>query len=1112
MKYRIGLDIGIASIGWSVLETDEAGEPIRIADLGVRIYDVPEDPQTGDSLAAPRRQARSLRRLIRRRSHRVDRVKSLISLTFGDEIVAELEKNKPLDIVALRVKGLDNELTPYEISRLCVYFVKHRGFRSSKKAGSKDKDEGVLLTATSENRKKLIEGGYRSIGELLYKEYSGYTLRGDRVYLYRNKDGKYDNTFLREDLLAEITQILDKQIEKGIITRDFAQKYAEIFTSQRSFDEGPGKGSPYSGTFAIGLCTFERKNGYERAPKASYTAEYSIALQRLNNLMPVRRGEQLPLTVEQRGAVLAEIEKCKEIKFDKLRKILGYDKDDSVRFNLLSYSKDKTVKAVEGAVFVTMRNSYDIRKALSYHDNPTPELLDGVAEIISKYKSLDRQESELLKLDGTITNEEIEAIGKLDATKFVHLSLYALRKIQPYLYEGYKYSEACEKAGYNHSDFSGDKRKLLKGEDITELINEIGSPVVRRAFSQVIKVINAIVLKYGNPVGVNVEVARELSKTLDERRKIQKDNDSRHVENERLKERIRSDFGVEAKGLDIIKLRLYEQQRGKCAYSGEPIDISALFHDPTAYQVDHVIPYSRSFDDSFKNKVLVKTSENQNKKNMIPYEYFGLDEKRWAEYEARVGTFDFPYAKKQLLLRKSFTEEDESNWKDRNLKDTQYISRLVYNVIKNYLLYDESVQAKKKVRAVSGGITSYLRKMWGLTKVREDGDKHHALDAVVIAVVTDKYVNNISRYNKNKELFFGEKGVYIDYETGEVISREEFDARYGKKLNPPYGEFVDELKIRLMDECEETDLYGMVHKGIRQCYLDKLAEFGYNEEQLNAVKPIFVSRVPNRKAKGALHKATVYSNKYNNPEHGKVIVKKTPLKDLKLDKNGEIAGYFSLARQSDPALYEAIKERLKAFNNDGKKAFEAEFHKPTKSGELGPVVRSVRTEEKGSIGLTLEAKKGYVKNESMVRSDVFYKDGKYYFVPVYVKDIARGVIPNKAISAGKDYEDWDEMKEEDFLFSLYKNDLILVRMKNDISLVKPRTKEKYAGKSKEMLLYYKGVDSSTGNVSIIVHDNSYEGRPGLKTALSIKKYTVDVLGNVTEITKKEKRDTLGKKK
>ena len=78
MGYRIGLDIGITSVGWSVIEDDSNGNPIRIIDLGSRIFDAAEKPKDGSPLAKERRDARGLRRRLRRKKYRVERTKRLL--------------------------------------------------------------------------------------------------------------------------------------------------------------------------------------------------------------------------------------------------------------------------------------------------------------------------------------------------------------------------------------------------------------------------------------------------------------------------------------------------------------------------------------------------------------------------------------------------------------------------------------------------------------------------------------------------------------------------------------------------------------------------------------------------------------------------------------------------------------------------------------------------------------------------------------------------------------------------------------------------------------------------------------------------------------------------
>lgn len=1111
MKYRIGLDIGIASVGWCALETDENGEPTKIIELGVRVFDACENPKDGSSLASPRRKQRGLRRLVRRRRHRVERVEALLAREFGDGAIALKKFDAPLDLLQARVKGLDFALSKEELSRVCLYFVKHRGFRSSRKAGKASKDEGKLLSATKSNNEALSKGEYRSVGEMLLtdKRFVCREVKADGTevvsYKYRNKGGCYSNTFLRSDLEREIKRILEKQVECGVVKQPFVDKYLEIFNSQRSFDEGPGDGSPYSGTFAVGACAFE--SGEERAPKAAFTAEYAHALERLNNLRVTDLGTELPLTEEQRETLIEKIKsgKAASITFAQLRKFLGYDGNDGVRFNLLRYSAKKSVEETEKATFVSMANSREIRKALSAEHACDCALVDEIACVIGKNKSLDRQSAALNALNVGLSDKEIAAIGTIYCTKYAHLSLKALRKILPFLEKGDKYSEACAKAGYNHSEVQVDRLKLLKGEEINSIISDIGSPVVRRSFSQTLKVINALVLKYGSPIGVNIELARDLSKTKEERDKIDKSNKNRHSENEKILERIKNEYGILApKGHDIIKLRLYEEQGGKCAYSGEVLDASRLFEGKYV-EVDHILPYSRSFDDSYDNKALVRCGENQNKGNRTPYEYFGSDEKRWRDFVARVMTFGCCSEKKNNLLRKQFGGNDEREWKSRNLNDTRYVSRLAYNIINDYLLLEPSkVERHMRVRAVKGGITAYVRKMWGLAKIREDGDKHHALDAAVIATITPSMERKITEYNKRKETCFMRTcdDKFVDSD-GVVYTFEAYKEKFGVRLAPPYPSFVDELSIRMLDECEEVDLAGTVHKGIRQVQLQRLAEMGYDEASLVAIKPIFVSRMPKRKAKGALHKESVYSAKYI--ESDGIIVIREELIDLKLDNSGEIKDYWEKARISDPLLYDALKQRLKAYGGDGKKAFAEPFYKPKSDGSNGAVVRTVKIAEKSSVGMV--KKNGYVKNEDMVRVDVFYKKGKYYYVPVYAKDIARGVIPSRAVFQGKSYDEWPVIDESfTFLFALHKNDLMYIKAKKPINMKNERTKKEL--QKSEGYFYYRGFDSSSGNISLCMHDDSYGGRVGGKTLQLFKKFDVDILGGITEV-KSEKRELTG---
>ena len=146
--------------------------------------------------------------------------------------------------------------------------------------------------------------------------------------------------------------------------------------------------------------------------------------------------------------------------------------------------------------------------------------------------------------------------------------------------------------------------------------------------------------------------------------------------------------------------------------------------------------------------------------------------------------------------------------------------------------------------------------------------------------------------------------------------------------------------------------------------------------------------------------------------------------------------------------------------------------------------------------------KGIAGNNTMIRIDVFRENGKYYYVPIYAADVVKKRLPNKAATAHKQYEDWREMEDQNFIFSLYPKDLIHIRSKKNIK-VKMNNGMPY--EFKEIYAYYSGSNISTASISGIAHDNSfsYEGL-GIQSLEIFEKCQVDILGNVS-VVKSEKR-------
>ncbi len=1074
--YKLGLDIGITSVGWAVLNTDINGEPNRIIDLGVRIFEAAENKKDGASLAAPRREARGARRRNRRRNHRKDRIKSLLqnsgiidkksleNLYHPENGAAVLS-----DIYMVRYEALNRILTDEELARLLIHFSQRRGFKSNRKSDDSG-DNGLFLNATAENLKYLQEKGYQTVGEMLYK---------DEKYAHqkRNKGGNYDNTFLRRQIEDELKIIFASQKSYGnkYITDEFVGKYMDILFSQRNFSEGPGKGSPYGGNQIenmIGYCNFESKE--KRAAKATYTFEMFNLWQKINAVKIVSYGDKRDLTKEEKLIIESLCHKSDSVDYKKIRKALALDSNQT--FNL-SYGNKDTAEVEKTKfnylpAYHTMRKAFD-SLAKGYLDkNIGVEKRDIIGTALMYFKS-DNKIKEFIAAnlgdEDMFTCEEMNIILNIkNFSKVGNLSLKAMKKITPFLMEGMIYNEAADAAGYNFkAENEGEKKKYLpKLSEDSEDSQDITNPVVKRAINQTIKVINAVVKKYGSPASINIELAREMHKNRKDRDKIKKEQDSNAANNQKVYNEIKDTFRIlHPSGQDIIKYRLWEEQDGRCLYSGKPIEAEKLFHSGYC-EIDHIIPYSISFDDSYNNKALVLTAENQNKGNRLPLQYI----KDKDDFKVRVITTIKNKSKRDKLLKETISDEDMSAMKVRNLTDTQYITTFIYDYIRNKLLFDESFQGKKKVTAVNGRVTSYMRKRWGIAKIRENGDLHHCIDAAVVACITDGMIHRITKYSQYME------NRYIDTGTAYMKS----------KFPPPWDTFATELDIRTSPAVKEL--------------LKEINLPNYIDVDIDNIKPVFVSRTKKKKLTGAAHKATIRG--YRQIDGEMKTLSKTPIKNLKLDKNNEIAGYYN--KDSDILLYNLLRDKLLAAGGNGEKAFPEGFvYKPSPKGGTAPKVKSVKIFEKASLVVPVNkaAENGGVAgNGDMVRIDLYKIEGDgYYFVPVYVADLVKDELPTKASVRAKPYEQWKEMKDEDFLYSIYPNDLLKITHKKDMKF---SLNQKGAAGEKELLTkeifaYYTNADIATASIRIESHDNKYALKGlGVKTIPAIEKYHVDVLGNI----------------
>lgn len=1053
-KYSLGLDIGTSSVGWAVLDLDKE----RIHDLGVRIFERPEDPQNGDSLAKPRRDARSARRCLKRRRQRLNHLKqffvdqNILTKNQVEEVLDYRSDFNKLDVYALRAKALTEELSPEELIKVLYQIAKRRGFKSNRKVVEEsDKEGGRVTSALNTNKKFLADNNYTTVGEALNRDKKFASHK-------RNKRDDYTNSFARDDFLCELEAIIKTQrnyalknvpeqaineliygIDDGQVTNVSAIMYQRPFMTKELIEK------------MVGKCTFE--DGEKRAPKASYSFEVFRLASDLSHLVFIprdaskrqakRENLEVRLSPEQIKQVIELAKSQKSLTYKKVRSTAGIS-EDYVPKDVRGKKKDGDEFGEEN-VFGGLKAYNDIRLALK--DLPedwakidNESALNQIAYILTTQKADEGIRAELDVLP--LSDKAKEAIVKIKPTNFKafgHLSIKALQRITPHILEGMTYDKACEAAGY---DF---KKQSASLEQIT-------NPVVKRAITQTLKVVRAIERKYGKPYFIKVETARDLAKNFKDRKAIENENKENQTRNQSIIQTLNENGIVTPTGQQIIKVKLYREQNGVCLYSGKAIDFETMLCDDNAYQVDHIVPFSRSNNDGITNKVLVLTEENQKKGNQTPFEYFGADEKRWKEFAARVestyktrdiktadkatNAINYKYngyamKKKQNLLLQEYKND---SWNVRALNDTRYITRFIQNYLRQNVDFAEG-EEKQRVIAPNGTTTAYLRKRWGLAKDRAEDVLHHAKDAAVVAAIDQKIVmqaNLHAKHHEIKALLAATKTMEekTDKLTGEITDENEFDKAQRRKaailvlsskhFPQPWDNFGKEVMKRTLN----TDIATLQNelRGLEN----------YDDEFRLSVKPIFVSRMPRRKATAQAHKETIRSPRVKDNDQRTV---RMPLNKIKR-KDVE----NSVLKESDKWLYDKLLEKLDTHGDNPEKAFAEPIYKNDKKfdkngNQLSPV-STIKVYSTQPSGFYINKGKAFVNNGSMVRLDVYQKPNKkgkieHFFVPVYAHQVGKNKpTPTKILPAPKGFTDIDETFVK--VCSLYPNDYIRIYLKNEI--------------------------------------------------------------------------------
>ena len=995
-----GIDGGIASVGWAVIDLEETGGSIFAA--GTKMFDAPETSKERTPKTAIRRQKRGQRRVIRRRRQRM----AIIRLIIAAHHLLESTKSDALALGLnpwmLRAEALTRPLAAPELAAILGHIARHRGFRSNAKQtaqGNAADETSVMKKAIEATRERL--GQYTTVGEMFALD----PAFADRK---RNRGGGFARSILRDDQANEVQAIFRAQRRLG---NKSASEALEIAFVQAAFSQRPLQDSHH----LVGFCPFIPTE--RRAARRSPGFELFRLFSRLATIrLTSRGGGERPLAAEEIARAASNFGTQKKLTYGWLRKRL--DLDDNIAFADIPRADEskRDFVARAGAAAEGTASLRGVIGEAGWRDlQSAPQVLDEVAAILTFRSDLASIEAgiDALPIERLVAAALIEGAraGTFSAFNGTgHISAAASRALLPYLAAGLSYADSCREAGFDHS-----ARVEIK-------IDDIRNPVARKSVSELIKQVKFLIHEFGLPDRIHVELARDVGKSAEERDEITKGIEKKNRERDKLRERFTELINRSPNSREeMLRFELWHEQNGRCLYTDTEIRPDQLVATDNSVQVDHILPWSRFGDDSFTNKTICLAGANAEKKGRTPIEWF-LADKTPAELARFERCVDACHAMKRYKKRGHYLRrnagEVEERFRARNLSDTRYATRVVLDLLARLYPAD----GKKHVLARPGALTAKLRRGWGLEGLKKDAsgerrqdDRHHALDAMVVAACTESMLNTLTLAFRRAE----QRGMARDFSA----------------LDQPWP-------------------------GLR---MDVEAAFAN----------IFVARAERHRARGEAHAATIRQVRERD---GKLVVFERKSIDLLTVKD--------LDRVKDADRNAATVASLRAWI-EAKKPKDALPRSPK-----GDVIRKIRlaTNDKPAVLI----RDGTADRGDMARVDVFRRDDakgrpRFYLVPVYPHEVATlQKPPIRAVDAYKDENEWTVIGPDFvFLFSLYGHSFVEI-LKPDGSI--------FEG-------YFKGLDRSTGAVSLSSHQNPLLSQRGLgaRTLLAFRKYQVDRLGRRYEI-------------
>lgn len=1093
MKCIAAFDIGIASVGWAVIDK----ETEKVIESAYNIF--PEATAAGNQI---RRDMRQAKRLKRREKNRLKDFKK-IWRKYG-LLIPTVSRT---DIVELKVKALHEKISLEELYLILYNYLKHRGISYLEDA----EDDSVMGSSSYANGLKL---NAKELEKKFPCEIQQYRL--EAIGKYRGQTQSIDadgdkidisNVFTISAYRKEIQQVFETQkMFHNELTEDLCDEYLLIFNRKRKYYEGPGNEKSRTdygkyttklnedGTYITEKNIFEKLIGkcsvYPeelRAAMASYTAQEFNLLNDLNNL--TINGRKLD-EKEKRDIV----EKVKTSDSVNMRKIIA----DAIGEKIVEFYGARVDKS-EKEIFHKFESYNKMRRALATVNVDivkfSREELDEIGYILTintdKEAMLEAFKYSDLNLEDTVRDCLIE-VRKKSGSLFNKWHSFSLKIMNELIPEMYMQPKEQMTLLTEMGVMKGRKNEFvgLKYIPVDEASEEIFNPVVRRSVRITFKILNALLKKYKTFEEVVIEMPRDRNSD-DEKKRISESQKVNEKEGKYIENKLISEYGIRLLPSDYashkklgLKLKLWNEQDGKSIYSGKTIPPQDLIDHPEYFEIDHIIPRSISFDDSRSNKVLVYKTENQDKGNQTPYYYLTHLNGTWTfeQYKAYVINLskkkEYAISRKKvqnLLFCNDITKIDVvKGFINRNINDTCYASRVVLNIIQSFF---DANEMETKVKVIKGSYTHQMRVNMKLDKNRNESYTHHAVDAMLIGFSQLGY-----------EAYRKLQGSFIDFETGEILDPAMWEKQmtdevyveylYGKRWSNIRNEIIKaEKNVRYWYYVDHKSNRGLCNQTIR----------GTREYEGKTYK---INKFDIRSKDGVkIFKKFALSEKESDRE--KLLVYRNDRKTF--DDLVKIAKDYSDAAnpfvQYEKETGDYVRKYAKKHN--GPRIDKLKYI----DGEVGACI-----DISHKYGYERESKKVVLENLIPYRMDVYYNATKelYYLVGVKQSDIKcekgeymideeayiKTLIKERMLSLGQKIEDLQGLGFE-FKLSFYRNDII--EYEKDGEIFRERFSSRTMPKARNYI--------ETKPIDRAKFEKTDRKLVGLGKTKMIRKYRMDILGN-----------------